>query len=91
MFTASLGGHQKLLINNLGWKRLLRHEHELEVVSDAIDHREVHEESNDLHLCAGLGTEQKIHFIHPADHLGPAAARDRGAFLLYDQLIPPFL
>ena len=34
MFTASLGGHQKLLINNPGWRRLRRHEHELEPVED---------------------------------------------------------
>ena len=59
----------------------------LEVVDDVIDHGEIGEEGDDLHLAAALGAGQGIDFINLADYLGPAAAGDpRALFLDDDQL-----
>jgi hypothetical protein len=61
----------------------LRDKGQLEVVDDAIDHGEIGEESDDLHLATALGAGQGIDLVHLADHLGPAAARDFLALLFH--------
>jgi hypothetical protein len=62
------------------------------MVDDAIDHGEIREEGNGLHLSATLGTKEWINLIHFSDHLGPAPPGDLRAFLLDDQeLMLPFL
>jgi hypothetical protein len=67
--------------------RSICHEHELEVVDDAIDHGEICKEGNDAHLTPTLGTEERVDFIDLTNHLGPATAGDLPILLLDDREI----
>jgi hypothetical protein len=68
--------------------RSICHEHELEVVDDAIDHGEICKEGNDAHLTPTLRTEEWVDFINLTNHLGPATAWDlRALFLDEDELM----
>ena len=60
---------------------------ELEMADDPIDNFMVFDKGDHFHLSAALRADQWVHFIDPADHLGPAAAGDPRAFLLDKQEI----
>ncbi len=47
-------------------------EAELEIVDDLIDGCGIFDEGNDLHLASTRRTDQWIHLVDLADHLGPA-------------------
>ena len=83
IFAAGFGGHQKFLIGDVRWGRLVRGKCQLEVVNDAIDYGEIGEESNDPHRAAALRADHRINFIDFTDHLGPAVGRDRPELLLH--------
>jgi len=55
------------------------------VADDSVDHGILGEEGDDLHLASASRAEHRIHFIHFADHLGPALARDGPELVLHDQ------
>jgi hypothetical protein len=50
IFTAGLGGHEEFLIDQVRRRRPLGDKAQLEMVDDAIDHGEIREEGNGLHL-----------------------------------------
>ena len=82
IFGGGLSGHEKLLISELGRRRPLRHKGQVEVADDPVHYGIVGDEGDDPHPAAALRTDQRIHLVDLADHLGPALGRDRPELLL---------
>ncbi len=66
-----LGCHQKLLLDDRGWRRTLGQEAELEMADYLIDGHGVFDEGNDLHPTSTARTKQRIYLVDFTDHLGP--------------------
>ena len=76
------------MISDSRRRRFVCHKRQLEAVDDAIDHGEIGEEGDDLHLAAALGTGQGIELINLAANLGPTAAGNPRALFLDDDQLP---
>jgi hypothetical protein len=61
------------------WRRLFRHERQLQVVDDAVHSLIIRDEGDDLHLTAALGTDHRVDLAHALGFglcLGPDPAVD---------------
>ena len=71
MSTGRSGRHQGNLLEDMGGRRLLGSERQLEVIDDPIHDGVLREEGDDLHPAAAPGTDHRVDLIDLADHLGP--------------------
>ena len=60
---------------------------QLEMMDDPVDNLMVFDERDDPHPADAGWTQQRINFIHLADHLGPAFGRHIGGIIFYDERI----
>jgi len=84
IFRGGFGGHQDFLIGEARRGRLVCNKGQLQVVDDAVHHREVGEERDDLHAAAAPRADHGINFIDFPDHLSPALRGDGPQLFLHD-------
>jgi len=77
-----LGRHQGDLLEDMGGRRLLGNEAQLQMVDDPVHGGIIGDKGDDLHHSPALRAKHRVHFVNLANHLRPTFRRDAPHFLL---------